>query len=115
MESIAVIIVAIIEAISLTINTYINKKTNKKVDTITDLKKEIEQSRKEAEERMNKHIFECDKTYLTDFLSEIETGVPKTEIQLKRTKEIYDEYKNLNGNSYIHDKWEELKKKGLTY
>lgn len=115
MEAIAIIIVALIEAVSVTVNTCINRKTNKKVDSITELKNEIEAIRKESEEKMNKHIFECDKTYLTDFLSELETGVPKTEIQLKRSKEIYDEYKNLNGNSFVHDKWEELKKKGLTY
>lgn len=62
---------------------------------------------------MDKHILESDKTFLTDFLSDIEQGIPKTEIQIKRSYEVYEEYTEKHGNSYIHDKWEELKNKGL--
>ena len=62
---------------------------------------------------MDKHILESDKTFLTDFLSDIEQGIPKTEIQIKRAYEVFEEYINLHGNSYIHDKWEVLKSKKL--
>ena len=31
----------------------------------------------------------------------------------KRAYEIYEEYTKNDGNSYIHDKWEEVKNKGL--
>lgn len=105
-QAIAIIIVAFIETIGLIINACINKKTNKKVDLLTELKAEIK-----AE--IEQHILESDKTFLTDFLSEVENGIEKSDIQLKRAYEIYEEYTKLHGNSYIHDKWEELIKKGL--
>lgn len=55
-------------------------------------------------------INQC-RNYLVDFLSDIENGISKDEIQIKRAHEIYDHYTNdLKGNSYIHDKWEKLMK-----
>lgn len=69
--------------------------------------------KEEQKEEMDKHILESDKTFLTDFLSDIEQGIPKTEIQIKRAYEVYEEYKEKHGNSYVHDKWEEEKNKGL--
>lgn len=99
------IIVAIIPAIGVIITTYMTNKTNKKIQTIDDIKKELK-------EEINKTNREHDKTYLTDFLSEVEKGQTKTEIQIKRAYEIYEEYISLNGNSYIHNKWEDLVKEG---
>ena len=63
--------------------------------------------------KIDKVRLESDKTYLTDFLSEVEGGQLKTEIQKKRAYEIYKEYTKLHGNSYVHNKWEELGKKGV--
>lgn len=63
--------------------------------------------------KIDKVRLESDKTYLTDFLSEVEGGQLKTEIQKKRAYEIYEEYTKLHGNSYVHNKWEELVKKGV--
>ena len=63
--------------------------------------------------KIDKVRLESDKTYLTDFLSEVEGGQLKTEIQKKRAYEIYKEYTKLHGNSYVHNKWEELVKKGV--
>ena len=102
MEYLVTIIVALITATTTIANTLISKKTNKKVDKFEDI-----------QNTFNKHILESDKTYLTDFLSEVESGQVKSEIQIKRAYEIYEEYTNLNGNSYIHDKWKELHKKSL--
>ena len=99
------IIVAIIPVIGVIITTYMTNKTNKKIQTIDDIKKELK-------EEINKTNREHDKTYLTDFLSELEKGQTKTEIQIKRAYEIYEEYISLNGNSYIHNKWEDLVKEG---
>ena len=76
---------------TLIVNCYQNKKINK----------------------IDKVRLESDKTYLTDFLSEVEGGQLKTEIQKKRAYEIYEEYTKLHGNSYVHNKWEELVKKGV--
>lgn len=106
MQYIVTILVALIPTVGTIIQTIISKNTNKKVDSISDLKDEFSKE-------MRLHILESDKTYLTDFLSEVENGQAKTEIQKKRAYEIYEEYTSLHGNSYIHDKWEELHNNGL--
>lgn len=100
------IIIALITAGATIINTFISKNTSKKVETIQELKRDIKKD-------LDSVKYENDKTYLTDFLSEVEVGQPKTEIQKKRAYEIYEEYTKLNGNSYVHNKWEELVKKGV--
>lgn len=99
------IIVALITTIGVIINTLITSNTNKKIEEIdsikAEFKKDIDNIKKEQ-----------DKTYLTDFLADVENGVLKTDIQIKRAYEIYEEYTSLHGNSYVHDKWEELVKEG---
>lgn len=100
------IVVALITTLGVIINSLISNSTNRKVEKIdsikTEFKKDIDNVKKEQ-----------DKTYLTDFLADIENGVLKTDIQIQRAYEIYEEYKNLHGNSYVHDKWEELVKEGI--
>lgn len=100
------IIIALITAGATIINTFISKNTSKKVETIQELKRDIKKD-------LDSVKYENDKTYLTDFLSEVEAKQPKTEIQKRRAYEIYEEYTKLNGNSYVHNKWEELVKKGV--
>lgn len=100
------IIIALITAGATIINTFISKNMSKKVETIQELKRDIKKD-------LDSVKYENDKTYLTDFLSEVEAKQPKTEIQKRRAYEIYEEYTKLNGNSYIHNKWEELVKKGV--
>lgn len=107
------IIVAIITVVGTIANTLISKKTNKKIENINDINNKLDFMRKESKEDMLKHTVDADKTYLINFLSDLENGVPKTEIQIKRTYEIYERYVNNGGNSYVHDKWEEVKKLGL--
>lgn len=54
------------------------------------------------------------KSYLTDFLADMESGKLKTENQIKRAYEVYDHYiEDLHQNSYVHSKWDELKEKGV--
>lgn len=89
------IIVALISSTGIIVNTIINKRTDKKVTNLQE------------------HILDADKTFLIDFLSDIENGIKKTEIQVKRAYEIYERYTKNGGNSYVHDKWEELKRKGF--
>lgn len=96
------IIIAVITAGATIINTMISKRTSNKVETIQDIKKEFI-------EELNLVKYENDKTYLTDFLSEVEAGNKKSEIQIKRAYEVYEEYTKLNGNSYIKMEWERLK------
>ncbi len=107
------IIVALITAIGTIINTVISKKTNKKINTVDELKNKIDFMRNESKEDMKKHILDADKTYLINFLSELENGEKKTDVQIKRAYEIYERYTQNGGNSYVHDKWDEVKEKKL--
>lgn len=107
------IIVALINATGIIINTIISKKTNKKIENINDMNNKLDFMRKESKEDMLKHTIDADKTYLINFLSDLENGIKKTEVQKKRTYEIYERYTKNGGNSYVHDKWEEVKKLGL--
>ena len=86
---------------------------NKKINNIDDINQKLDFMRNESKKDMLEHTIDADKTYLINFLSDLENGVPKTEVQIKRTYEIYERYVNNGGNSYVHDKWEEVKKKGL--
>lgn len=55
-------------------------------------------------------ISQC-KNFLVNFLCNIELNKEIDEIQKQRAYEIYDHYTNdLNQNSYIHERWEELMK-----
>lgn len=49
---------------------------------------------------------------LINFINDIEQGNPKSQIQKENAYELYDRYKDLGGNSYIHDRWEKLIKEG---
>lgn len=86
------IIVAIITVAGTITNTVISKRTNKKVNIISDLKKEIAKMKEESKKDMKEHLLDSDKTYLINFLSELENGIMKTDIQIKRTYEIYERY-----------------------
>ena len=64
---------------------------------------------------INKNIKQLDisqcKNFLVSFLSDLESGEQIDELRKQRAYEIYDHYTNdLNQNSYIHKRWEELMK-----
>lgn len=99
---IGTIIVAIITVGGTIANTIISKKTNKKVDCVSELRNDFKN-----------HLLDADKTTLINFLSELEHGIQKTDIQIKRMHEIYERYRKNGGNSYVSTHWEEAKKKGL--
>lgn len=111
------IVVALITVTGTIVNTIVNalisKKTNKKIDTVNELNKKLDFMRQESKQDMKKHTVDADKTYLINFLSDLENGVKKTDVQIKRTYEIYERYTKNGGNSYVHDKWEEVRNKGL--
>ena len=95
------IIVTIITGIFGLITVLLNRSTNKKVDKIQEVKDY-------CKEMMDNHILENDKTYLTDFLSDIEAKEPKSQIQIRRAYEIKKEYNQLGG-----DRRDELVKRGI--
>ncbi len=111
------LISASIPSITSIIVMYMQTKTNKKITKIEDIKteilQEVENNRKGYEKEISNHILENDKTYLTDFLSDIEANEPKSEMQIRRAYEIKKEYNSLGGDSYIDDKWDELIRKGI--
>ena len=106
------IVKPVVEPINSRIDV-LEKQSNERGKNVTTLKQEVERYSKDTKSDMRKHILEYDKTYLTDFLSDLEKGTEKTEIQKKRAYEIYEEYTKNGGNSYIHAKWEELRRKNL--
>lgn len=106
------IVKPVVEPINKRIDVLEEKSTQRAKD-VSQLREEVEAFRNQGKEDMKSHTIEYDKTYLTDFFSELEQGISKTEIQKQRAYEIYEQYTNSGGNSYIHDKWEELKRKNL--
>lgn len=49
---------------------------------------------------------------LVNFITDIEHGVPKSQIQKMNAHELYDRYTEKGGNSYVHEHWEKLVKEG---
>lgn len=66
------IIATIITGVVTIINTIISKRTNKKVNTIQELKKDIAEMREENKADMLAHTLDADKTFLINFLSDLE-------------------------------------------
>lgn len=52
------------------------------------------------------------KTDLVNFINDVENGLDKSDIQKLNAHELYDRYKELGGNSYVHDHFEKLLKEG---
>jgi len=74
-------------------------------------KKWLTSNQIEIMDRLNSIDYNGCKSYLTDFLTEIENGATKSSVQIERAYEVYDHYtKNLNGNSYITTKWKKIMK-----
>lgn len=68
-------------------------------------------------EPINKKIIKIDenqcRNFLVEFLADIDNGIKKDDVQIKRAYEVYEHYTNeLHKNSYIHDKWEKARKEG---
>lgn len=72
---------------------------------LTPIKIEIELLKKESQ--MN--YLESIKTDLINLMELAERGIISVE-QKMRMYELYDYYSKHGGNSYVHDKWEKLKK-----
>ena len=52
------------------------------------------------------------KNFLVRFLADVEQGNEIDEIEKERFYEVYEHYTKKGGNSYIHDKYDKLKKSG---
>ena len=111
------IILAVISSATSIATTIINKNTNKKIELMSELKadfkKEMTETRNDFKNEMTEMKVENAKTYLTDFLSDLNNGEHKTEYQKQRASELYDFYTKNGGNSYIHTEWDKARSNGL--
>lgn len=86
--------------------------TNNKIDSLeSNLNKRIDNLEQNLNSKTeNLELNQC-KNYLVNFMSDAEND-SITKEQVQNAYEMFDRYKKLGGNSYIHDKWEKLKKGG---
>lgn len=76
-------------------------------EELEPIKKEI----KEVKEETAKNNLSSIKTDLINFMELADKKTISTEQKI-RSYELYDYYSQHGGNSYVHDKWERLKKEG---
>lgn len=52
--------------------------------------------------------------FLVEFMADLENGIKKSEVEMKNFHKNYDIYTSpkYKGNSFVHDKYEQLKKAG---
>ena len=72
----------------------------------------IDQIDQKSSTSRNNMELELIKIILVNFINDIEKGINKSAIQIKNAYELYDRYKTLGGNSYVHDSFEKLIKEG---
>ena len=91
---------------------YLKKGTVKGITTVIEdklepIKKEVTNLKKET----SKNNLSSIKTDLINLMELVDRGIISLE-QKMRAYELYDYYCKHGGNSYVHDKWERLKKEG---
>lgn len=82
---------------------------NKRIDKLEEAR--IEQHQ-DTIDRINNVQLYSDKNFLVRFLADIEQGNKVDEVEKERFYEVYRDYKDLGGNSYIQHKVEKLQKEG---
>lgn len=87
------------------LKSFISKVLNPINEKIDHLEEKSSSSRNNIE-------LELIKIILVNFMNDIESGNNKSSIQKRNAYELYDRYKTLGGNSYVHDNWEKLNKEG---
>ena len=96
---------------------YIGKKIlNKTLKPFSDKMKDMEKARIEQHADTIKRIDNVqllsDKNFLVSFLARVENGLIIDEVEKERFYEVYKDYIELGGNSYIAHKVEKLQKEG---
>ena len=77
-------------------------------DTIV---KTINKTLKPINDKIDELELSSIRTDLVNFMAQAEKGYVSHE-QITNAYELFDRYHKLGGNSYIHDKWDRLKKEG---
>lgn len=96
------ITITAISTIGVILQALISNSNKKKLDTINTL-----------DAKINQAILNSEKTYLADFMADLEKGETKTQEQIKRAYEIKEQYNALGGDSYIDSQWDKLKSRNL--
>ena len=91
---------------------YIKKGTINSLTKVIDSRLEpIKQEIKEVKKETTKNNLSSIKTDLINLMELADRQIISIE-QKMRAYELYDYYGNHGGNSYVHDKWENLRKEG---
>ena len=89
---------------------------DKSLKPFNDKIDKLEENRKEQHEETLSKIDDVklytDKNFLVRFLADIEMGNKVDEVEKERFYEVYKDYKELGGNSYIQHKVDKLQKEG---
>lgn len=111
------IIVALISAFGIVATTIIQTLASRETKDIKNImeadKKEIKAELKKIDKKIDTVDIGALKNFLSRSLGEVDNGEKIDESVKSRLYEAYDRYtKKYNQNSYIHDKWEKLRKEG---
>ena len=91
---------------------YLKKVLTESLEKMIDIKlKPIKTQVDELNKKTNKNNLESIKTDLINLMELMDKGTISIEQKI-RAHELYDYYCSHGGNSYVHDKWEVLKKEG---
>ena len=82
-------------------------------DTLKDQFASIDAKIQHLDDKMEGIDVATCKNFLVARLSEVEKGIPMDEIELERFWEQYEHYSKHGGNSYIKNKVDDLKERGL--
>lgn len=108
-------LVALISGVEFLLMRF-NKLFDKKLEPFDKRMDEFEENRIEQHQdtinRINNVQLYSDKNFLVRFLADIEQGNKVDEVEKERFYEVYRDYKDLGGNSYIQHKVEKLQKEG---
>ncbi len=107
------VLIGSITTIIAILKKFIFKILKPTTDEINNLNLTLKEEMAMLKEEVNKKLDSIDenqcKNYIVRSLADIERGVKLDEVEIKRMYDAYDHYSNdLNGNSYIHSKWEKV-------
>lgn len=97
-------LIGAVTVIIVALNKILDKQFKKRCEPINEEIKNLKKDIKTMD------IGQC-KNFLVRFLKDIEQGNEVDEVERERASEVYDHYtKDLDQNSYIHNKWVKLMK-----
>lgn len=81
-------------------------------EKINEMEKARVEQHSETLNKINDVQLYTDKNFLVRFLADVEQGNKVDDVEIERFYEVYKDYKDLGGNSYIQHKVEKLQKEG---